>query len=704
MEAKWVYLNRFVLRPLEERERKPLLLGVSWEPTPSLEENPHRLLARVANRVGGLAVPWKGGLLAWSPPHLREGEVGGLEGPYRFALRLEGEALLDPSRPEEREALSRLAQRRLEVGLAAAYGRGGSHEVEGSLLLGKEVRAGEGWRVRKGAYLRALVDGGGRMLLEVDIVHRILPTLTLEAWLDRYPAPRRVRSTYPAPSGRRQTWTLVAVEPGLSPEGVDLGGVSLLDYHVGRGRLREKGQAGRVVRVRDERGKEVYHLSGLLQPVLTLEDLAELGLEGALALQIPPSERFSLARKVAGHVASRVYGLRDPRPVEARGHLLSPPQLKALRGQRIAKPAEALRRGVLQGRPAKVGLLVVEGEPAWPAPLRKALLEVARASEVPLALAEPVAVARRDLLGLDLAAILERLSREAGVDALLVQTPPLSPEERNRLKRACLQRGLPSQFFNPPLEGHKLDNVLLGLVSKLGWRVMALDGAYPAELAVGFDAGADGSRSLRYGGAACAVTADGGLLSWLLPEAQRGERIHGEVVWGMLQEALVAFQRGAGRWPRHVLLLRDGKTQREEFTLALRELAKAGIGYDLVSVRKSGGGRIYPKEGERLRDGLYVPLPEAEGKTAFLLLTAYPGEGRMRATPRPLKVVHEEGSTPVRELARQLYHLSRLYPPSGYRFPSLPAPLHLADRLVREVGRVGLSSLQGLGREKLFFV
>ncbi len=153
-----------------------------------------------------------------------------------------------------------------------------------------------------------------------------------------------------------------------------------------------------------------------------------------------------------------------------------------------------------------------------------------------------------------------------------------------------------------------------------------------------------------------------------------------------------------------MLLLRDGKTQRQEFDLALRELARVGIGYDLVSVRKSGGGRIYPQQGERLTDGLYVPLPDSEGRAAFLLLTAYPGEGRMGGTPRPLKVVHEAGSTPVEELARQIYHLSRLYPPSGYRFPSLPAPLHLADRLVREVGRIGLSSLQGLDREKLFFV
>lgn len=702
MKSRRVYLNRFLLRPIEEEERRPLFLEVRFAPSLSREENPYRLLGRVAGQVGGLVTPWNGGLLAWSSPRVQEGEVKGLEGPYRFALHPAGEVFLDPSRPSNREALSRLAQKRLEAGLQRLYAR--PYEVEGNLLLGKEVHAGEGWRVRRGSYLRAFVDGEGRLFLEVDIVHRILPTLTLEEWLARHPAPRRVRNTYPNALGRRQTWELVAVEEGRTPREVGVGGVSLLDYHAQRGRIAHEGQAGKVVRVRDYKGEEVFHLAGLLQPVLTLEDLSELGYDGDLDLRIPPLERFSFATRTARSVAGRVFRVPDPKPQEALAHPLPRPRLKARGGQGIGKPADALRRGVLAGQDAKVGLLVVDGAPYWPDLLRRALLEMGRASGVNLEPVAPIRVARKDLLTLDLAAALDRLSREVGVAALLVQTPPLSPNERNGLKRACLQRGLPSQFFNPPLSGHKLDNVLLGLASKLGWRVMALDGAYPAELAIGFDAGADGSRSLRYGGAACAVTADGGLLAWILPEAQRGERIHGDVVWGMVQEALLAFQRRAGRWPSRVLLLRDGKTQRQEFDLVLRELARVGIGYDLVSVRKSGGGRVYPREGEKLTDGLYVPLPESEGKPSFLLLTAYPGEGRMGGTPRPLKVVHEEGSTPVEELARQVYHLSRLYPPSGYRFPSLPAPLHLADRLVREVGRIGLSSLQGLDKEKLFFV
>lgn len=705
MQGVQVRLNRFILRSLQEEELRPGFWEVRWDPLPSRQENLFQLLGKAANRVGGVATPWQSGLVAWTAPRIQEGEVRGLSQAYRFTLRDGGALLLDPARVQEREVLSRLAQKKLEAGLKQVYGQSRRYQVEGNLILGGEIRSGNGWRIRKGSRLRARMDHTGQLVLEVEIVHRILPTLTLEAWLQGFPEPRRVRNTYENPPGRRQTWRFLRLEPELKPREVDLGGVSLFDYHAGKGRLSSEEQAGRVVRVADDSGAEFFHLTGLLEPVLTLEDLVELGLEAeaALALQIGPEERFSQAQKTARGIAERIFGVPRAEPVVAQAYLLPKPQLKAGRGQRIGKPADALRKGALKAQDATVGLLVVEGKPEWPQALRKSLQDMARASGVRLRLADPIAVARGDLRGLDLASSLDQLAQQE-VAALLVQTPPLAWEERNRLKRASLQRTLPSQFFNPPLAEHKLDNILLGLASKLGWRMVGLEGEYPAEVAVGFDAGVDGSRSLRYGGAACAVTADGGLLSWILPEAQRGERIHEDVVWGMVQEVLLRFRRLAGRWPRHVLLLRDGKTQRQEFTLALEELARKEIGYDLVSVRKSSGGRVYPVEGGRLRDGLYVPLPEEEDKVSFLLLTAYPGEGRMKGTPRPLKVVHEEGPTPVEELARQIYHLSRLYPPSGYRFPSLPAPLHLADRLVREVGRVGLSSLHGLDREKLFFV
>ncbi|BCZ95506.1 hypothetical protein TthAK1_21230 (plasmid) [Thermus thermophilus] len=48
--------------------------------------------------------------------------------------------------------------------------------------------------------------------------------------------------------------------------------------------------------------------------------------------------------------------------------------------------------------------------------------------------------------------------------------------------------------------------------------------------------------------------------------------------------------------------------------------------------------------------------------------------------------------------------MTRLYPASGFAFPRLPAPLHLADRLVKEVGRLGIRHLKEVDRGKLFFV
>lgn len=71
--------------------------------------------------MGDLVIPWTGGLLTWPLPRLQEGEVRGLEGAYRFALHPGGEVLLDPSRLPDREALSRLAQKRLETALQETH-------------------------------------------------------------------------------------------------------------------------------------------------------------------------------------------------------------------------------------------------------------------------------------------------------------------------------------------------------------------------------------------------------------------------------------------------------------------------------------------------------------------------------------------------------------------------------------------------------
>lgn len=44
-----------------------------------------------------------------------------------------------------------------------------------------------------------------------------------------------------------------------------------------------------------------------------------------------------------------------------------------------------------------------------------------------------------------------RKAKEEGVQAVLVLTPPMAWEDRNRLKALLLREGLPSQILNVPL-------------------------------------------------------------------------------------------------------------------------------------------------------------------------------------------------------------------------------------------------------------
>lgn len=690
-----VYLNRFPLRVLSEEELSPFLFRLDLKPFPARGEL-YPLANRVLWRLGVPAVLWPESFcLAWERPETLQGEVRAGETVYGFTLQDEGKRRLDPANPLERRALSDLTSRWLERKLKEL--RDPRVVVEGRWVYNglKEVASGPGWRVLRGAFLDLKVDPEGTLLLEVDFSYRFFPTHTLEEWLQKgHPLPKRVRNDYP--DGFGKSWEVVRLGEEAPRQVLLRGGKSLLEYHEERGRLSGR-EAGRVVWLRDpSRGgkEEVPHLTGLLLPVLTLEEVHDLG--KVPSLQIPSENRLKMARETAKWAVSalKLGGPSKLEPLRAQATRLGPPVLVAAKGQRVGKAADALEKGVFKEKKAKVALLRLDGGKGWPSlldkeALRRVGLEVGEAG---LSGATPD-VPKDEL---SFRAELRKLSSE-GFSALLVLTPPLTQELRNRLKSLSLAEGLPTQLLNTPVgesDRHRVANALLGLLTKVGAQPVALKGEYPAELAVGFDAG--GKGSFRFGGAVCAVGKEGGVLSWSLPEAQAGERIPEEVVWDLLQEALLAFKDSMGRLPEKVLLLRDGKIPKGEFAKALEELKRRGVAYDLVSVRKTGGGRIYPTKG-RLSDGLFLPLEDEE----FLLLTVH-REGR--GTPRPLKLIREEGETPILELARQIYHLTRLHPASGFLFPRLPAPLHLADRLVREVGRLGIRHLKEVDRSHLFFV
>lgn len=695
LERMEIYLNRFPLRVLSEEELSPFLFRLELSPFPSRDEL-YPLAAWAIRRLGVPAVFWQESFcLTWGSPQTLQGEVRAGETVYGFTLQEEGKRRLDPANPPERRALSDLASRWLERKLKEL--RDPRIEVEGRWVYNKNkvVASGRGWRVLRGAFLDLKVDPEGTLLLEVDLSYRFFPTHTLEEWLQEgHPLPKRVRNNYPDGFGR--SWEVVRLGEEAPQQVLLRGGKSLLEYHQERGRLLDR-EAGRVVWLRDPsrgRREEIPHLTGLLLPVLTLEEIHDLG--EVPPLQILSAKRLEISRQTARWAVStlKLGGPLKPQPLRVKAFRLPPPVLVAAKGLRVGKAADSLEKGVFKEKKAKVALLRLDGGKGWPSfldkeALRRVGLEVGEAG-----LSGATSDVPKDELSFR--AELRKLSSE-GFSALLVLTPPLTQEFRNRLKSLSLAEGLPTQLLNTPVgesDRHRVANALLGLLTKVGAQPVALKGEYPAELAVGFDAG--GKGSFRFGGAVCAVGKEGGVLSWSLPEAQAGERIPEEVVWDLLQEALLAFKDSMGRLPAKALLLRDGKIPKGEFAKALEELKRRGVAYDLVSVRKTGGGRIYPTKG-RLADGLFLPLEDEE----FLLLTVH-REGR--GTPRPLKLIREEGETPILELARQIYHLTRLHPASGFLFPRLPAPLHLADRLVREVGRLGIRHLKKVDRSQLFFV
>lgn len=115
-------------------------------------------------------------------------------------------------------------------------------------------------------------------------------------------------------------------------------------------------------------------------------------------------------------------------------------------------------------------------------------------------------------------------------------------------------------------------------------------------------------------------------------------------------------------------------------------LEEGEIKYDLISVRKSGAGRI----GRRNSDGTYVDAPKGtvifSGNDKFKIVTS---EAKAGGSARPLFVVREQGDTPIEIIAEQFYRLTQLHPVSGSFTSRLPMPLNYADKLAKKIQSLG---------------
>ncbi|MFM7191215.1 MAG: stem cell self-renewal protein Piwi domain-containing protein, partial [Microcystaceae cyanobacterium] len=130
------------------------------------------------------------------------------------------------------------------------------------------------------------------------------------------------------------------------------------------------------------------------------------------------------------------------------------------------------------------------------------------------------------------------------------------------------------------------------------------------------------------------------------------------------------------------------------------------ISVDVLSVRKSGTGRMAIESTQEESLGQLIDarpgtaVISSDGKT-FRIVTSTAKAG---GSARPLQIVRYFGDAPLELLARQIDRLSVLNPASGYSSSRLPMVLHYADKMAKEVQKLGqVSILQKVDREKIFF-
>jgi hypothetical protein len=709
-EAVEVCLNRFPVRQLNQSDRTVWIYSCRFKQPPEPEaiyQSTGKILWQVKTpgaRLGStLAVQF-----ALKPEYM-QGEG--------WALQLLGQQELNPEISSERRVLEQIARRDLEQKLRGSKNRKIERNAGKGLIWWNDQRverAGDGWQVHSGVLLDVVIDVGGLLLLEIDSHYRFYTPWTLQEWIETHPeAPLDyLRNTYDETS-----WRFIRIGEE-SPEGLIIPelGISLADYHRQKNATEAEIAHSSVVYVRSSKrglqNREIAHLSCRLRPSISMEVLSYLVEQNQPdaakvfnQVRKPINDRLQKGAEVAKWLIQNVYGLQvidDIKPQSANGFRFKKDALLIQKGT-VSRPEAVLQRGCLRAGELKFGCLDLVGTDGWAPLIKQQLLSVAQASGVTLDLT--TTKYRQDLPERDLAR--RQFWAELGqnsVRTILVITKWLGDKEKMRLRCEALQAGIALQFMLPMTNPDKFRaaNITLGLLVKAGWQPVGVkmpDHPKVAELTIGFDAGAN--SNLFYGTSAFAVLANGQSLGWEIPEAQPGERFSGRAIWQAVLSIVARFERLVHRKPRRILLLRDGFVRDDEFELTIQELEEEGIAVDLLEVHKSGAGRM----AIALPNGTYRDAPPGVGVSliqdqSFRLITT---QAKAGGSARPLEIVRIHGDAPLALLATEIFRLSQFHPASSFIPSRLPMPLHYADRMIKEVQRLGqVGVLHNVDRQKIF--
>ena len=704
-----VFLNRFPVKKLTDKDKTVQVYNYSFNPSPEPGKE-YSAINRIPWKIKIPGVRFKSTIITKkliAQEYLKQDD---------WTLEHQGTQLLNLNIDLERETLEKLERKWIERELKYKLSRNRIDRAsEGGFIwwdANETTLQDLGWEVHKGVRLDIEVNQLGFVFIEIDLHHRFYSAWTLEQWLKDYgDIPISwVRNTYDD-----RSWKLIRVSDE-DPENTMIPNLgSLANYHrnLDKNKATEKEIKDAHVVYVSNRNKELTHLSTRLRPSITMEILSNLQDRGSseaakVFKQVKKSieERFDKSTDTARWLSKNIYNSnRDTKPQTTKGLILrNKYPLLLTKSKNVYRPINSLDEGCFSTGEQKFGCLDLTGNGQWSKFIQNKLEHVAKKSCIDIEL-EPAKNQKHLTDNIFTRKQFWQDWSDAGTNTVLVVSPWLKGNKKAQLQKEALEANIALQFMQPMYreEKYRIANIVLGLLLGAKWQPVGLESLqdkYAAEIVIGFDAGTN--RNLYYGTSAFAILANGQNLGWELPEAQPGEKISSEAIIRNVSNIVTRFQKIENRLPRRILMLRDGIVQCEEFEDVVAFLLDSQIDIDLLSVRKSGAGRMAIKNesGEYTDASPGTAILSTDDMT-FRIVTS---EAKAGGSARPLKVVRDFGDAPLEILAKQVDRLCMLNPASAYAYSRLPYVIHFADRMAKTIQRIReLGVLHGVDRQKIFF-
>lgn len=209
-----------------------------------------------------------------------------------------------------------------------------------------------------------------------------------------------------------------------------------------------------------------------------------------------------------------------------------------------------------------------------------------------------------------------------------------------------------STIHNKANEQYIVTNLLLGIYAKAGIQPWVLANPLSSDCYIGLDKSRENDKTAS--GIVQVVGKDGSII-WSSPLSshERGERIQKDTLEQAVTETLYRLQKR----PKHITIHRDGKAIQREIDDLKEILSPLDISFDYVSVIKSANRRMAvkdPKAKEWITQRGIAFLNEQK-KIAYLCST---DSNKRVGMAQPIKIDLSHGTTPLRQIVRDIYHLS----------------------------------------------